>query len=200
VHFEYGNTGSADRTVVDKFLCLLPPGAIVVNLGAGINFQGDLTNFAAALGRYQPKSTLILADLYIDRVNHKKTISGPERVRFFRLNAGRASKRLGSGKVDLMVAFGLFGALAAATTEEGTNHEAWPAVLRECFTSLKSGRHLIVSNSVLRQPIDKFCGAAKAARFHVEYQHVSPSAFSNGPNEQRYLVVLTKPVEVKHPG
>ena len=164
-----------------------------MNPGCGPNVQHELNNLARMVGRYQFRSTLILADLDTARIEKQIWVPGPERVKVVALNAATATTVLGSDRADLILALGLFGDLASTTSQEGTGKGAWPVVLRECLHLLKPLGVLIVSNSCDRQPVEEFKAAAQQAGFTVTYHHVSPAAWgSEKPGDQRYLIVCQR--------
>jgi SAM-dependent methyltransferase len=189
----YGNTGEQDNEVIDAHLAKLPKGAVVVNLGCGPNIQNELNNFARAVGKYQYNSTLIFADLNVGLIENLKWPGGPERVKVTALNAAAATTVLGKERVDLIVAFGLFGNLHPDTTSEGTGKGAWPAVLRECLRLLKPEGKMIVSNSRDRQPFEEFKKAAEEAGFTLTDPLISEGIRGKMKlGDQRYLVVCQK--------
>ncbi|MEK6321281.1 MAG: class I SAM-dependent methyltransferase [Acidobacteriota bacterium] len=188
----YGKSGEKDNEVIDAHLAKLRKGAVVVNLGCGPNHQ-PLENFARAVGKCQFKSTLIFADLSTHQIQNNIWIPGPAKTKVVTLNAATATTILGEGRVDLIVALGLFGDLDSTTTDEGTGKRAWPAVLRECLRLLKPLGELIVSNSCDRQPFEDFTAIAKEAGFTIAHHHISEAIWGREkPGDQRYLIVCLK--------
>jgi hypothetical protein len=189
----YGKSGEKDIPVIDKHLSSLREGAVVVNLGCGPNLQG-LNNLASALGRYQYRSTLILADLNTESIDQRSFVPGPEKVEVIKLNAATATASLGTDRANLIFALGLFGDLRRETTPDGTGKAAWPAVLRECFKLLKPRGGLIVSNSCDRQPFEEFRAAVEHAGFSIVHYHASAAAWgSEKSDDWRYLLICEKP-------
>jgi len=188
----YGNIGVKDQQVIDQRLARLRKGAVVVNLGCGPN-QYQLHNLASAIGRYQFESTLILADRETGPIRGFRA-PPPRKVDVVTLNAATATSVLGKGAVDLVLAFGLFGALSASTSCEGTGKDAWPVVLKECLQLLKPLGNLIVTNSCDRQPFPEFRTAVECAGFIVVYHHESASVLAvDNPRERRYLIECRRP-------
>ena len=117
----------------------------------------------------------------------------PRGIKVVQLNAANATSVLGREQADLVLAFGLFGALSASTTSEATGARAWPAVLRECLDLLKPSGLLLVSNSCGRQPIQEFQAAVEVEGFVASFHHQSPSVYAPGkPDEWRYLLECCK--------
>src|SRR5262245_31133771 len=150
----YGNIGVDDVATIDRYVARLRKGAVVINLGCGPNTLRQLHNLAAAIARLRPDATLILADRVTGPIENETWKPGPREVRVVALNAAKATEALGAQQADLLLAFGLFGDLSASTTPQGGGKAAWPVVLKECFTLLRSEGCLIVSNSCDRQPLD----------------------------------------------
>jgi len=191
----YGNIGIDDPPVIDAQLAKLPRGAIVVNLGCGPNADGSLHNLARALSRFQFHSTLVLADLIVEPIRNAVWVPGPAETRVVELNAATATKQLGGATADVVLAFGLFGALSSSTTTTKSGKNAWPVVLMECFKVLKEPGRLIVANSVERQPFGEFGKALNASGFEVEHSQESDAMYrSTACGGRRYLVVCRKTV------
>lgn len=188
----YGKSGEKDNEVIDAYLAKLPKGAVVVNLGCGPNLQ-PLNNFARTVGKCQFNSTLIFADLATHHIQNNIWIPGPAKTKVVTLNAATATTILGEGRVDLIVALGLFGDLDSTTTDEATGKGAWPAVLRECLRLLKPLGKLIVSNSCDRQPLGEFRAVSEEVGFMIAYHHISEAIWGREKSgEQRYLIVCQK--------
>ena len=189
----YGKTGTGDVDIIDSYLAQLREGAVVVNLGCGPNVQFELNNFARSVWRFQRHSRLIFADLNASAIRNQMWIPGPDNVEVATVNAATATSVLGANAVDLIVALGLFGDLAAETTDEGTGEAAWPAVLRECFELLRPAGRMVISNSVDRQPLDRFRNAVESTGLVVTYQRESEAAVgSEKIGDRRYLLVCEK--------
>ena len=189
----YGNIGEDDIKAIDAHLGSLPEGAVVVDLGCGPHGGPHIERFhslARAVRRCSGyETTLVLADMHDGHLNFWDPCL--RTVQTVQLNAATATGVLGKERADLVLAFGLFGALETATTPEGGGRVAWPAVLAECFQLLKRSGTLIVSNSCVRQPVDEFRASVETAGFVVPYWHESPSCFT--ATELRYLMVCEKP-------
>ena len=151
--------------MIDAHLANLRKGATVVNLGCGSN-QAQHHALASRGRVHQFGSTLVLADMNTIRFRAFGR-RRPSKIEVISLNAAAATSVLGKKRVDLVLAFGLFGDLSGSTTSEGKRNIAWPAVLRECFQLLKPSGKLIVCNSCTRQPFDEFQSAVEAEGFIV---------------------------------
>jgi len=190
----YGNLGLDHDEIVDQYLAKLPAAAKVLNLGCGPNINGTLTALARTLGRYQFNSTLILADREscINSVE-KSYIVGPRRVQFQALNAAESTTVLGWNRIDLVLAFGLFGVLDGSTTPDGGGEQAWPAVLREIHGLLKNYGVLIICNSCDRQPFEEFLPVVLATGLSViGFDRATATIGAIEPGEERYLLVCAK--------
>jgi hypothetical protein len=189
----YGNIGEDDVKAIDAHIGSLTGGAVIVDLGCGPYFGAHVERFhnlARTVRRCSGyETTLVLADLYDKHLNFWDPCL--RNVQTVQLNAATATSVLGRERADLVLAFGLFGALGIGTTPEGGGKVAWPAVLAECFQMLKRSGRLIVSNSCVRQPVDEFRAAVEKAGFAVPYYHQSPSRIA--ASELRYLMVCEKP-------
>jgi hypothetical protein len=192
----YGKMGEKDLEVIDSLLARLPRGGVVVNLGCGPNYFGELHALARSVRSYQFRSTLILADINANVIKDQVFI-GPEKVCIVSLNAATATQQVGEQRADIILALGLFGDLSRRTSSEGTGEAAWPAVLKECLRLLKPGGNLIVSNSCERQPLDHFQPAVDAAGFVVhlciESNAIERAQEKRGAGERRYLLICSKP-------
>ena len=190
---EYGKACAADRSVIDRHLARVPRGGVVVNLGCGPNWSFELNNLARAMARLQPHSTLLLADRSAAAIEHKVWIPGPDTTRVVQLDAIRATDVLGTGRADIVLALGLFGALDADAPPDKTTEEVATVVLRECFALLKPGGQLLVSNSTERQPIDSFIALVTSVGFAVAYRHVGLAIWGQEkPGDERYLMTCEK--------
>jgi hypothetical protein len=166
---------------------------VAVNVGCGPNHLGQLDSLRHAVEQYQPGSTLVFADLEPAGIENPTSNKGLTRVRVARVNAATTTQTLAAEQVDLVLAFGLFGALSPSTVSDGTGKAAWPAVLAECFKLLKPLGNLIVSNSCDRQPFDEFKEAVERAGFVVREEHESNAYRTRGSSQDpRYLVVCEK--------
>lgn len=189
----YGKAGADDTDVIDQYLAGLAEGAVVINLGCGPRVD-QLANLSRMVGHYQFRSTLVFADratfAELERINW---VPGPANVSVVKVDAASASSTFGAEYADLILALGLF-ADVADVSPDGTREGAWLVVLHECFTVLKRGGHLLVSNSVDRQNMSEFSDAARSVGFDVAQPYVSEAVWgAEKPRDRRYLLVCSKP-------
>jgi SAM-dependent methyltransferase len=191
--YVYGNVGSHGPFIAAA-VNALSNRAHVLALGSGPNVRGDLTALADLVWKsawMSPKRYLIAADIRKRYVFEARSKFGTTYEHLLlSLVTDARFMAFKEDSLDLVLAFGLFREIA----EPG-----WPVALAECRRTLKRGGHLLVCNSVVRQPEKPFIKLATELGLPlVEVRH-DPRPASNSPasDERRYACLMRKPTRTR---
>jgi SAM-dependent methyltransferase len=182
---DWGIAGEEHGTLIQKVLQTVPRGGRVLNAGCGPFRQ---MAWMWPLKMSNPPRLLVAADAAEGSFNQRHFESGPGVDVVYTVGDMRRPP-FREGAFDAILALGLFGDLRwPAGTRLTSQREglAWSLILRRLRALLRPEGHLLVSNSLVRQPKGRFLRIADRAGFLVADLHEQNPAGADA----RYLVVF----------